>query len=59
LINFGADRLGILGGKVPAVIPIFFESKKNRLKKGFSLPSWLKGDILLSCNHSKKEKLIV
>jgi len=48
--------LVFFGGTVPAVIPIFFESKKNRLKKGFSLPSGLKGNILPFWHYSKKEK---
>jgi hypothetical protein len=48
------NHLAFSGSKVPAVIPIFFESKKNRLKKGFSLPSRLQGKILHFCQYPKK-----
>jgi hypothetical protein len=56
IINWEQKNLAFFGGTVPAVIPIFFESKKNRLKKGFSLPSGLKGNIVPFLSLFKKRK---
>jgi len=55
-VCFGAERFGFFRSIVPLFVAIFFEPKKNRLKKGFPLLSGLKENILLSYDHLKKEK---
>jgi hypothetical protein len=51
---FVAERFGIFGNIVPLSVAIFSFLKKKR--KGFTLQSGLKREILLFCQYRKKEK---